>query len=202
MKKHWIVLSILIPIVAIGYPWPLRPQNTQHSVTGVLDECREERDHFHDGIDIGDADYGTPIVAVADGYSYLCSDGVYVVNSQTFWYLHVSNRVYDTFIYEGDSLGICNSDHLHFGEGPDGSEVNPLRDGGISPFDDYDDPVIEDVYIIDDATGEVLDPSSVSSCFDVVVRARDVITNGGSNCGIYKVGYAIPKLSDFCGRGV
>ena len=34
------------------YPWPLAPMDIQHNVSATFCECRQDRDHFHDAIDI------------------------------------------------------------------------------------------------------------------------------------------------------
>ena len=168
-----------------GYPWPVRPFDSQHYVRSVPNECRGDRDHFHNGIDIGgsgtDVQTDTAVFAVNPGTTYLIEGtypGVYVYDSYCHKYIHLKDRVAGgIYVYQGDSLGrVDNENHLHFTEGPNKSEINPLRSGGISPFADNADPVIDEIYLLKNGTNTVVDPNNVSGKVDIVVKAHDTIT--------------------------
>ena len=55
----------------------------------------------------------------------------------------------------------------------------------------YESPVIDDIYLLENGTNTVVDPNNVTGPVDIVMKAHDEITDGGSNAGIYKVGYRI-----------
>jgi len=196
--------STLFFINIYGYQWPLYPSDVQHYVYSTLDECRSKADtarhHFHDGIDIL-AIQSTNVYAVESGFAYHCgtedNEGIRVQGTPT-WYVHLGTRVaHGTYLYEGDWVGQTNAlNHLHFGEGPNQNEVNPLRSDGIDPFVDNRDPEIDTIYLLENGTNTVMDPDNVTGPVDIVMQAHDTITDGGWNCGIYKVGYEIDNTGE------
>jgi len=175
-----------------AYQWPVKPFNSQHPVNDVLDACRGSRDHFHDGIDIGEPT-GIYVFASESGWSHDAgSQSIYVGDHQ---YLHINRWVgNDIWITAGvDTLGtINNENHLHFTDGPNGSESNPLAYGRLSPFSDDADPTVDEIYLIDNWNEDTrLDPYNVSGKVDIVVKAHDAITDGGSNAGVYTIYYSV-----------
>jgi len=53
---HKFIHLLLIPLGLFAqinnFPWPMAPMSSQHRISATFDECREERDHFHNGTDI------------------------------------------------------------------------------------------------------------------------------------------------------
>lgn len=211
MNRKYLILQIvlwnfIVSFSAMGYPWPLKPENTQKKVTDVLNACRGRRDHFHDGIDIGNAPENTPVYAVEAGTAYRGGNGknsyVKVIGTNIFWYVHLKNRIaHGSEVSAGEKLGEINSEnHLHFAEGPHEGEINPLRRrGGISPFKDTDNPTIEWIrFYKNETTTEI--PADKLPCNEqihIVVKVRDKITNGGEKAGIYEIGYALESNGDY-----
>lgn len=197
---------ILHSSVLCGYPWPLQPTNQQGDVFSTLDECRGNRDHFHDAIDI-DCDAGDRVYAVASGTAnyFAGGDGLYVGR---YGYAHTIPIVADgASVNTGDEIAtVTSASHLHFMDGPDGSEINPLRSGGISPFVDTDEPNFyspEPIKIYqNDSDGDYedwqeLSYNDVHGEVDIVVGVSDEITNGGDNAGLYSLGYEIWRLNEW-----
>jgi hypothetical protein len=91
-------MQLIALLVTIGlaqraycqYSWPIANMNLSHDVSGVLDECRGSRDHFHDGVDIP-ATQGTAVSAVSSGTAYQGGSGVdtYVLVNNNRWYFHL-----------------------------------------------------------------------------------------------------------------
>ncbi|MCK4272318.1 M23 family metallopeptidase, partial [bacterium] len=197
MKKSlriglYLIFLCFYSSIVYSYPWPLKPTNQQGYVFSTLDECRENRDHFHDGIDI-DCDTGDTVYAVAGGQViyFTGGDGLYV---DRYGYAHTIPFVPNySNVDAGDSIATVNyRSHLHFMDGPNNSEINPLRPGGISPFSDWADPTIGfPIRFFEDDMGAELDPYDLEGKVDIVIKAWDSITYGGSNAGIYEIGYEI-----------
>jgi hypothetical protein len=187
-----------------NYQWPMSPFDEQHQINAVLDECRgtSSPHHFHQGIDIQGTS-PTPVYSVSSGLITLEDNkqGLYAGN---FWYYHlqdipseIENREWKTIIERKELLGYTDDigkNHLHFNDGPEGSEINPLRnDDGINPFADGSEPTIHEVKFYDngDYKNEVdKDQLIINQKYDIIVKAHDTVAgNTGSKCGIYKIGY-------------
>jgi len=220
-EKKWYVsrlillgMSISVAGLGWGYKWPVKPFNSQHYVSSVLDECRGSRDHFHDGIDIGgsgtDVQTDTVVFAVKSGKVQwtLDQEGLWVKGDiDTFFYYHLKDMVLNNSeVGQGDSLGRVNyANHLHFSDGYQHREINPLRTGGISPFVDSDAPnfYFDPIKIyVNDSDGDYddwqeLEYDNVHGEVDIVVGVSDKITNGGNNAGLYSLGYEISRLNEW-----
>ncbi len=195
----YFILLFIAYNISLSYPWPLRPSNQAHQVFSTLDECRGDgvRDHFHDGIDIY-AYRGTTVIAVAAGYATAGGSypNAYVTVDNRWWYVHLDDNTRRTgSVSVGDSLGKTNDkNHLHFAEGEDQKEVNPLRSGALSPeCPDYYSPEIVDQYLLQDGNENQIVPSNnVTGIVDIVAQAKDGLNDPNRrNAGIYKIGYAI-----------
>lgn len=205
--KTLIIESGLITLFALmgfsvsllSYPWPLSSQNEQHKVSGTFCECRGDRDHFHDGIDIS-LFQGGYVLSVADGTVLWLqrlgdNSGIRVGR---YCYVHVNpnlNLHEDDWVEIGDTIGTTNHlNHIHFKDGGGAShtiEINALREGGISPFVDTYKPTITSVNFYVNGTNTQFG-NTVSGAVDIVARAKDGIQEyGGYNNGLYKMGYQI-----------
>jgi len=205
--KTLIIESSLITLVSLlgfnvsvlSYPWPLASQNVQHKVSGTFCECRGNRDHFHDGIDIPLVQ-GKYVLSVDSGFvlsSQLGGDNAYIRVGR-YAYVHVIPNPalgVGDWVEIGDTVGVTNwLNHIHFKDGGGASytiEINALRNGGIFPFIDTKKPTIATVNFYVNGTNILLG-NTVSGVVDIVARAYDGIqVYGGYNNGLYKMGYQI-----------
>jgi murein DD-endopeptidase MepM/ murein hydrolase activator NlpD len=200
--------------ISDNYGWPLHPSNQQHAISGTFMEWRygsaggNYNQHFHDGIDIPDpAD--TPVYSVSAGYTQFVRDqsgnlvGIYV---DKFLYYHVNIdtvKIPENRWVNRDSLiAKIQTNHLHFNDGQNQQEVNPLREDGINPFTDTINPIFYSNPITlreDDpnvggwnggADGQIIDKDSVYGNVDVIVHAKDEI-DAGRRVGLYALSYQV-----------
>jgi hypothetical protein len=139
------------------YPWPVEPFDAQHPVRGFFHDPRIG-DHggssFHTGVDVSAPD-GTAVHAVTAGRVTIEGAQIVAVVSagRDFGYWHVIPavkqgqhvEVHDLIGHIGKGWG-----HVHLAErtaspGPHGSYWNPLRRGGMTPFEDFGAPVITEI---------------------------------------------------------
>jgi len=177
------------------YGWPISNFNVQHPLNGTFMEYRPgSPEHFHDGIDIH-APWHTPVYNVSAGPAYPSSHQIRVGN---FNYAHLENIESfkwgdwvnsDTLLGQTDNLN-----HVHFSDGDDQMEVNPLRDYGIKPYLDTEPPTIFDVTLTRDGDlNNIISPNNVNGNIDIVVHARDDISSQGTPGpkAVYRIGYHI-----------
>ncbi|MCK4528076.1 proprotein convertase P-domain-containing protein [candidate division WOR-3 bacterium] len=176
------------------YGWPISNFNTQHPLNATFMEWRSG--HFHDGIDIH-APENTLVYNVSAGRAYpdTPTNQIRVGN---FNYAHLkyipsfvpSSWVnIDTLIGKTDGLN-----HVHFSDGPNHAEVNPLRDYGIKPYLDTDPPDILDVTLTRDGDlNNIISPDNVNGNIDIIVHAKDQISQQGTTGpkNVYRIGYHI-----------
>jgi len=142
----------LVLILFSTYPWPLKPFDTAHGVSGTLGDGRGSvtDSRFHWGIDIP-AGPGTNVFSITSGRAYHTQhhDGIYVGN---YWYIHLENIIASGSQVVGildnplnpDRIGDVAGDHLHFQIGPSGGPfTNPLSyDGGPVGYTDNGMPIV------------------------------------------------------------
>lgn len=186
--------------LAVGYPWPVSPFSEQHGINGTLGECRDDRDHFHKGVDVVGPS-GTRVYPVVNGtvtYVYKIGINAYVEvtdnTNRVYKYQHIDPVVKkDSVVTAGVTIlgtvkNISNP-HLHFEDGLGSS--NPLRDGGLTPFVDSTSPVINSLDFYKQGTTDQFS-NALYGKIDLWVNAYDPRTsssggNAGGNCGIYKI---------------
>jgi hypothetical protein len=139
------VAALSAPVLARAYPWPIKPFDQQHVVRGAFDDPRLGGT-FHFGVDISAPD-GTPVYAVAPGTIFRYSDAVAVhqPGGHEFSYWHVQATVPEhAYVHEGEQIGVVRPGfgHVHFAEWDGRTYLNPLRPGGLTPFDDTTTPVV------------------------------------------------------------
>ncbi len=191
----------LLALALIGYPWPLAPMNQQHWVTGTFAEYRSgPPPHFHNGVDIPDAE-GIPVYAVEAGeVLWLGSGGNGGIRVGRFAYVHVVPRAdlqLGDWVEFGEVVGWLNDyNHVHFKDGGGASSYptrNALVPPGLEPFVDPYHPGIFLVQFFRDGLGQQLNPQHLSGRVDVVVLAMDTtsLVPAGENNGVYRIGYAL-----------
>lgn len=169
-KKHkisirpYVGLSLsaiaLSPVATSAYEWPVRPRMAQHVVTATLAEYRSadgnDPAHFHSGVDIGEA--GAAVYPVEGDTAFVRGQGVNIGHFRYYHLTSIPDSIHGRFVDTNTFIGTC-TDHLHLGESsmrftapgltlpPGGRWLNPLREGGLTPFDDFAPPVIQEARI-------------------------------------------------------
>lgn len=193
------ILICLLPVLIFSqFQWPLAPVDQQHRISATFDECREDRDHFHNGTDMPLAP-GEEVLSIEAGYTGgVGSDWIRVGQ---FAYVHVTPNpaITDgaTYIQKGDVVGWTDSYahiHLNYGYYPD--YKNPLLPGKLTPFDDPYHPRSPIITLVQDGTQNPFLGSVISGRVDIIAQAADttdMINNAriDMNNGVYKIGWAL-----------
>ena len=212
-------LTIIWSTKVRSYQWPLYEFNKPHRVTATYGECRGDRNHFHRGIDVHDVNTSNvPVYPVEDGI--VKKVGTESVDIEDAWgnyyrYIHLrnipNNIGVDSTVHAGqDVLGYIateNSTHLHFQDGEDGYEWNPLF--FLDPFEDTAAPTIDYVRIVKNETTEQFSGDTIFGKVDIIVKATENTSYPGGtdpNNGVFKVKYQTPSsggwvenlVFDFC----
>lgn len=190
------VLLLLIPIILLSqFQWPLAPVDQQHRISATFDECRGDRDHFHNGTDIPLAP-GGEVLAITSGY--LGSKGSDWIRIGEFAYVHViPNPVIDasTHVQKGDVVGWTDSyAHIHLNYGYSSNYKNPLLPGKLTPFEDPYHPRSPIITLVQDGTQNPFYGSVISGKVDIIAQAADTTDLASSidmNNGVYKIGWSL-----------
>ena len=181
-----------------NFPWPMAPQNQQHRISATFDECREDRDHFHNGTDIPLAP-GEEVLAIMGGQvTGIGSDWIRV---EDFAYVHVSANpalLVGNTVAQGAVLGWTDSNahvHLNYGGGASGHPTgNPLLPGGLTPFSDPYHPRSPIIQFVMDGSSAAFPFHNLSGRVDIIAQAADTTDLESSidmNNGIYTIGWAL-----------
>ncbi|MFQ6618883.1 MAG: M23 family metallopeptidase, partial [Fidelibacterota bacterium] len=185
-----------------GYQWPAYPFNQQHRISGTFCENRADRDHFHSAVDIPLA-YGGTVYSVSDGrvLDIDPSGGNSYIRVERYAYVHVTpNPALEVgdYVGKGDPIGSTNTqNHIHFkdGGGLSGTKViNPLREGGLNPFEDPYKPNKSEIKFYRNGTTTRFSENVISGRVDIVAHASDVtdlLSWVDMNNGLYRIGYQI-----------
>jgi hypothetical protein len=196
------ILGLFSRAAVAQYPWPAKPFNQQHWINGTFCENRPSgsvlRHHFHDGVDMH-LPQGNPVYSVIDGsVTSLSRGGTPYIRVGRYAYVHVvpapNLQVGDPVTAFETIIGVTDQqNHVHFKDGYPGSEINPLRPGGLSPFEDLLKPNVKTIEFFIHGSENRFEDRVVSGPVDIVARAMDTTDNGplGSNNGVYKIGYQI-----------
>ena len=177
-----VAAALLAPAAAHAYDWPLRPYKRQHPIRGGFDDPRIGYSAgaaivaaFHFGVDISAPD-NTPVYSVSTGVAYPGAQKVRVRASATqeFAYWHI-----DPVVIRGQRIRVhqllgyivAPHAHVHFAEKLNGIYVNPLRRGGLAPYEDHTRPTVSNVSFV--SADRVVAPDAVSGVVDVVTDAYD-----------------------------
>ena len=196
-------MSTLLVFFLLSYPWPLAPQNEQHSVSGTFGEYRSgPPPHFHDGTDIPGTG-GTAVYAVASGEVLWLQETGYSsgVRVGRFAYVHVTPRAglsLGDYVNQGELVGYTNyANHVHFKDGGGASSYATrnalLPVDGLEPFEDNYHTGVLGIWYFRDNTSDQIPSNSLTGIVDVVVRAIDTTNLGatGQNNGVFSIGYAL-----------
>jgi hypothetical protein len=176
------------------YGWPIKPFDQPHPIRGDFADPRMPNHHingpgpfsFHAGVDIS-APGGTAVYAVAPGTAffpgvkeaYLHGRPVAVVVREEgvrFEYWHIRPVVVSgQHVAMRQLLGyvIKKWGHVHLTEMRGGRPVNPLRVGGLTPYDDRTKPTIVSVMLYRDGSFLPLSSIPLSGSVDLVLGAYD-----------------------------
>ncbi|MCF7808497.1 MAG: T9SS type A sorting domain-containing protein [Candidatus Marinimicrobia bacterium] len=195
-------LLLLLPLLALtqvtNFQWPLAPVDQQHRISATFDECREDRDHFHNGTDMPLAPGGNVLSIIAGQVTGIGSDWIRV---EDFAYVHVNANpalnVGNT-VAKGAVIGTTDSYahiHLNYGGGASGHPLgNPLLPGKISPFEDPYHPRSPIITLVQDGTQNPFSGSVISGRVDIIAQAADTTDLQSSidmNNGVYEIGWAL-----------
>ncbi|MBN1352059.1 T9SS type A sorting domain-containing protein [candidate division KSB1 bacterium] len=208
LLKFGVALFILLIFTSVcqsEYPWPVAPLNESHVITGTFCEYRDtgSSDHFHNGIDIQKPD-GSPVYPVQNGtVSFIERSGSNAyVRVDRFCYIHINPNpalTVGSSVIKGQTvLGtiLPGAGHVHLTDGYYDSELNPLRIGGIDPYDDPWEPQIRALHFYKDGTNQRFTGNRVSGAVDIMVHVEEQNGPGSSsssvlNNGTYLLGYQI-----------
>lgn len=196
---RFLLLLPLTLMAQIGnFPWPLAPMNQQHRISATFDECREDRDHFHNGTDIPLAP-GENVLSIMTGtVSGKGSDWIRVGD---FAYVHViplATLQIGNSVSQGDVVGHTDSYahiHLNYGGGASGHPLgNPLLPGKLTPFVDPYHPRSPIIQFVRDGTMTAFPTNTLSGRIDIIAQAADTTDLQSTidmNNGVYTIGWAL-----------
>jgi hypothetical protein len=176
------------------YQWPVKPFDKAHPVRGSFGDPRtlfhappteagvlrgDGSFSFHFGVDISTPD-GSKVYPVLSGtVSIVTRDwvAVDVGSGRSFQYWHIVPAVGkgDRATAGKTVLGVTmkGAGHVHFSELKNGRPINPLRDGGLSPYEDTTIPVVREITLRGSETGHDAVPNLVTGKLLMVVEAYD-----------------------------
>jgi len=133
-----------------GHPWPLKPFDRQHPVRANLGDPRvgdRGGKSFHFGVDVSGLD-GTAVYAVNGGRVSVDGQNVTVIEVEgglehSYWHIVPAVR-HGVRVRRGALLGhiAAGWGHVHLAERRGDRYWNPLRPGGLTPYEDYGAPVV------------------------------------------------------------
>ncbi|MBT4035368.1 MAG: T9SS type A sorting domain-containing protein [Candidatus Marinimicrobia bacterium] len=200
MHKYFILLCLPLWLAAQinNFSWPLAPMNQQHRISATFDECREDRDHFHNGTDMPLAQGQNVLSIMAGTVTGIGSDWIRV---EDFAYVHViplATLLVGNTVAQGAVVGHTDSYahiHLNYGGGASGHPTgNPLLPGKITPFVDPYHPRSPIIQFVLDGSSSTFPNNTLSGHVDIIAQAADTTDLQSSidmNNGIYTIGWAL-----------
>jgi hypothetical protein len=164
----------------MSYGWPLKPFDQQHPVRGFFCDPRigdKGGKAFHFGVDVSAPD-GTAVYAVeggtvhSEGAQNIAVVGAGGDHSHGYWHIIPTVR-HGQRVRKHALLGhIARTwGHVHFAERRGGRYVNPLREGGLTPFKDFGAPVVD--RIVAERASRILDPTALTGLVNLIAVAHD-----------------------------
>ncbi|NQV15150.1 T9SS type A sorting domain-containing protein [bacterium] len=201
MRNELLLLALLplgLSAQINNFSWPMDPVNEQHRISATFDECREDRDHFHNGTDMPLAP-GEEALSIMPGT--VLQIGPDWIRVEDFAYVHVipngALHVNDE-VNQGAVVGwtdIYAHIHLNYGGGASGhASGNPLLPGKITPFYDPYHPRSPIIQFVMDGTFAAFPSNNLSGRVDIIAQAADTTDLWASidmNNGIYTIGWAL-----------
>ncbi|NQV50311.1 MAG: T9SS type A sorting domain-containing protein [Candidatus Marinimicrobia bacterium] len=200
IPKHFLILIMPFSLFAQinNFSWPMAPMNTQHRISATFDECREDRDHFHNGTDMPLA-HGENVLNIQAGLVLeIGSDWIRV---EDFAYVHViplATLHVGNSVAQGGVVGQTDSYahvHLNYGGGASGHPAgNPLLPGKITPFVDSYHPRSPIIQFVSDGSFVAFPSNNLSGRVDIIAQAADttdLLSSIDMNNGIYTIGWAL-----------
>lgn len=195
-------LLILLPLSLMAqinnFPWPMAPMDQQHRISATFDECREDRDHFHNGTDMPLAPGENALSIMAGTVTGIGSDWIRV---EDFAYVHViplAGLQVGNTVAQGAVVGHTDSYahiHLNYGGGASGHPTgNPLLPGKLTPFVDPYHPRSPIIQFVRDGSSAAFPGVTLSGHVDIIAQAADTTDLWSSidmNNGIYTIGWAL-----------
>ena len=176
----------------------MAPMDQQHRISATFDECREDRDHFHNGTDMPLAPGGNALAIMGGTVSGKGSDWIRV---EDFAYVHViplATLNVGNSVSQGAVIGHTDSYahiHLNYGGGASGHPTgNPLLPGKITPFSDPYHPRSPIIQFVRDASFTAFPANTLSGRVDIIAQAADttdLLSSIDMNNGIYTIGWAL-----------
>ncbi|NQT63549.1 MAG: T9SS type A sorting domain-containing protein [Candidatus Marinimicrobia bacterium] len=196
------LILFLLPLGLLAqinnFPWPMAPMDQQHRISATFDECREDRDHFHNGTDMPLAPGENALSIMAGTVSGIGSDWIRV---EDFAYVHViplAGLQVGNTVAQGAVVGHTDSYahiHLNYGGGASGHPTgNPLLPGKITPFVDPYHPRSPIIQFVRDGTSTAFPGPTLSGQVDIIAQAADttdLLSTIDMNNGIYTIGWAL-----------
>lgn len=164
----------------------------------------DEVEH-NEGTSIAEQNYYHRTVEIVEANSELIRGGLPTVNeSSNAFYVPITEPI--GLIRDYPPLGV-RGDHLHFEEKDDvvwtisnlglTNRTNPLRDGGLTPFNDDEKPKVEEIMFVKQDSGDnftnkdIYGNVYVYGQVDIKAHAYDKVPFYWNTNGIYKIGYRI-----------
>jgi len=202
LTKTLVFILLVIPLQLSAqihnFPWPMASMNVQHRISATFDECREDRDHFHNGTDIPLAPGAEALNIMAGQVTGIGSDWIRV---EDFAYVHVNPNPalhVGNSVAQGGVVGWADSYahiHLNYGGGASGHAYgNPLLPTGFVPFSDPYHPRSPIIQFALDGTSAIFPSNTISGRVDIIAQAADTTdlqSNIDMNNGIYTIGWAL-----------
>jgi murein DD-endopeptidase MepM/ murein hydrolase activator NlpD len=144
--------SLLVPIAASAYSWPIRPFYKQHAIRGYFNDPRltgpEKEKGFHFGVDISAPD-GTSVYAIEAGRARVHGMTVSIAprrrggNLLSYWHILPQVKTRQR-VRKHQLIGYVapGAEHVHLAEYKAGTYINPLRLGALAPYIDDTIPQI------------------------------------------------------------
>lgn len=209
------ILIVFYPTYTDSYYWPIGSGIDQEWVSGTLGESRPsspgggvcyDKWHYHDGMDMrtvsGDRYVWGTQEFPAEYVVYVSSRTV-VGTYHDYRHLEEVQVDVDDRLRPNTYIGDYQPspvNHVHFsdelfnwGNQDCDHEYNPVN--GLEGYTDTRQPVVHDIQFIEDERHDRRFGGSpfpvVSGYVDIVARARDEVSPGGFNNGVYAIGYYV-----------